>query len=144
MKTLAITLCAAGVLVAFVWLARAGAGGGSAKTRDDDSATKITHANADEAAKLVAEKKVTVLDIRTAKEYAAGHIAGATQVDYYAADFKERLSRLDKSKTWLVHCAAGGRSTMALKSLKKLGFQSIVHLDGGFNAWKKAGEPVEQ
>ncbi len=83
-----------------------------------------------------------MLDIRTPKELAAGHIAGATNVDFYAADFEQRLGELDKHLTWLVHCAFGGRSTKSLASLLKLQLPSVVHLNGGFNAWKKAGEPV--
>ena len=107
-------------------------------------AEKITHADAKEAAKLVAKKEVVVLDVRTPGEYSAGHIAGATNLDFQASDFSERLTKLDREKTYLVHCASGGRSTKALPQFSKLGFKRVVHLDGGIKAWQAAGNPVEK
>ncbi len=108
------------------------------------SKTKIEHVDADGAAKLTADKKAVVLDVRTPKEYEAGHVAGAKLIDFNAADFEKKLAALDKGKTYLVHCAAGGRSTKSLEVFKKLEFKSVVHLDGGFKAWEKAGKPVEK
>ena len=105
---------------------------------------KITHVGPDGAAKLIAEGKIVVLDLRTPDEFASGHIAGARPMDCQAPDFAQKLGALDKSKTYLVHCASGGRSTRALKEFQKLEFQSVVHLDGGLTAWKRAGQPVVQ
>ena len=65
-------------------------------------------------------------------------------VDFRATDFEKRIGQLDKSKTYLVHCAAGGRSTQALPILKKQELKTIYHLDGGFNGWKKEGLPIEE
>ncbi len=118
--------------------------GGEKKPSGGAADQGVAHVDAAGAAKLLADKKVLVLDIRTPKEFAGGHIAGATNLDFYAADFESRLGQLDKSKTYLVHCAVGGRSTKSLAQFKKLGFQSVVHLDGGFKAWQKAGKPVEK
>ena len=106
--------------------------------------TKIVHADPVEAKKLVSEKKVEVVDVRTPKEYEGGHIAGAKNIDFQAADFEKKLAELDRGKTYLVHCAAGGRSTKSLESFKKLQFKSVVHLDGGLRVWEKAGNPVEK
>jgi rhodanese-related sulfurtransferase len=108
------------------------------------SPAKITHVGPDGAAKLIAEGKITVLDLRTPDEFARGHIAGARLLDCQAKDFAQTLGELDKTKTYLVHCASGGRSTQALKQFQKLGFQSVVHLDGGLSAWKRAGKPAAQ
>ena len=104
----------------------------------------VNHVNAKEAQKLVAEKKVVVLDVRTPEEFKEGHITGATNIDFRATDFQKRIGELDKSKTYLVHCAAGGRSTQSLPILKKEEFKSVYHLDGGFNGWKKEGLPIEK
>ncbi len=108
-----------------------------------DGPVEPKHVDAQQAAKLLKENKdVVVLDIRTPDEFASGHIAGARNVDYLASDFGKKVAELDKSKTYLVHCAAGSRSTKSLSTFKKLSFPSIYHLDGGFNAWEKAGNPV--
>lgn len=104
----------------------------------------VHHVNPAAAQKLIAEKKVVVLDVRTPKEFAAGHIAGATNINYLAADFAKTIAGLDTNQTYLVHCAVGGRSTQALPKLEKLQFQSIYHLDGGIKAWEKAGLPVQK
>lgn len=120
---------------AVFWLAAATAG---------DSAADVHHVDAQQAQKLVSEKKVVVLDIRTPGEFDKGRIAGAKNIDFLAPDFEQRLEKLDKSKSYLVHCASGGRSTHSLALFKKHDFHSIYHLDGGMKAWEKAGLPVEK
>jgi rhodanese-related sulfurtransferase len=106
--------------------------------------TKVEHVDAEGAAKLIAEKKVVVIDIRTPEEYKEGHIAGAKLINFRSNAFEPTLEKLDKDQTYLVHCAAGTRSTRSLSTFKRLEFKSIVHLDGGFTAWQKAGKPVEK
>ncbi len=87
---------------------------------------------------------LVILDVRTRKEFAAGHLAKATNLDLYASDFEKQLARLDKTKPYLVHCAIGGRSAEARDKMKELGFQTIYHMDGGFKAWQKAGKKSEK
>jgi rhodanese-related sulfurtransferase len=106
------------------------------------SAGEVTHVKAPEAAKLVQEKKVAVLDVRTPEEFKEGHIEGAKNVDFKAADFADKLKSLDKSQPYLVHCRAGGRSTGSLEVLKELGFEKIFHLDEGIMGWEEANLPV--
>ncbi|MBP9900408.1 MAG: rhodanese-like domain-containing protein [Verrucomicrobiota bacterium] len=102
----------------------------------------VHHVNPAEAQKLIADKKVVVLDVRTSKEFAAGHITGATNINFLSAEFAKAIAGLDTNQAYLVHCAVGGRSTQALPKLEKLQLQSIYHLDGGIKAWEKAGLPV--
>ncbi len=85
---------------------------------------------------------VVVLDVRTAKEFSEGHLANAVNLDFYAPDFAQQLGKLDKSKTYLVHCAAGGRSAKACTTMTQLNFTSAVNLEGGYKAWVKAEKPV--
>ena len=99
----------------------------------------------DEAEKLLkGNPKIVVLDVRTPEEFVAGHLAGAKNVDFKAADFAEKVAALDKSKTYLVHCAAGGRSSKTLDVMKGKNFAALYHLNEGFKAWEKAGKPVEK
>lgn len=108
-------------------------------------AVGVKHVDAKEAAKLLKDNpKIVVLDIRTKKEFDHGHIKDAKNIDFWGDDFEADIKKLPHDKTYLVHCASGGRSTKSLEVFKKLGFKSIVHLDGGFNAWKKADEPVDK
>jgi rhodanese-related sulfurtransferase len=116
--------------------------------RADDSTnaapTKATHVDGKEAGKLVAKGDITVIDIRTPSEFAGGHIAGATNINYRANNFSEQIEKLDRDKTYLVHCAVGARSTSSLPKFEKLGFKHIIHLDGGIRSWEAAGNPVEK
>lgn len=98
----------------------------------------------EQAQKLIAEKKVVVLDVRTPSEFAAGHIAGATNLDYKAEDFKTRVAALDKNQAYLVHCASGVRSASACAVMDKLDFKTLYDLKGGISAWQDAGLPVEK
>jgi len=82
--------------------------------------------------------------VRTKEEYAAGHIAGAVNIDVNAPDFEEKVAKLDKNKTYLVHCAAGARSAKACGKMSKLDFPKLYNLEGGFRAWEKAGNKAEK
>ena len=98
----------------------------------------------DEFEKLRADRKNIVLDVRTKEEYAAGHIPGAVNLDVNAPDFPEKIAKLDKNKTYLVHCAAGGRSAKACDRMSRLDFPKLYNLGGGFRAWEKAGNKPEK
>jgi rhodanese-related sulfurtransferase len=103
----------------------------------------VTHLNTQQAQKLIAEKKVIVLDLRTPQEFSAGHIAGATNINFRAANFDKAIAALDKNQTYLLYCASGNRSTQALPKFEKLEFKSLCHLDGGLKAWQKEKLTVE-
>ncbi|MDQ3621031.1 MAG: rhodanese-like domain-containing protein [Verrucomicrobiota bacterium] len=97
----------------------------------------------DEAEKTLKEnKQVVVIDLRTPAEFKGGHLEGAKNLDFLSPEFAKKVSELDKSKTYLVHCAAGGRSTKSLKVFQDQKFGSVLHLSEGFQAWQKAGKPV--
>lgn len=91
---------------------------------------------------LSKEKDVVVLDVRSAFEFGGDKIAGAKNISYSAPDFKERVDKLDKEKTYLVYCASGSRSAGACNYLKTAGFTHIYNLKGGIESWKSAGLPV--
>jgi len=112
------------------------------KTNAPTGVTVVTNVQTEVAAKLVAEGKVVVLDVRTPGEFAEGHIAGATNINFMDKDFATQVGKLDRDKVYLVYCAVGGRSKRCLPQLQKLGFKQIYHFDGGFSAWEEAGKPV--
>ena len=110
--------------------------------RDTDG---VRHVNATEAAEIVQKyPSVQVLDVRTGFEYKRGHISNAININYYSLKFKEKLDKLDKNTTWLVHCRTGVRSGKSLPILQALGFTSIIHLDGGTSAWTRASQPLQK
>jgi rhodanese-related sulfurtransferase len=106
------------------------------------AADLVQHVKADEAAKILADGKTAVVDVRTPDEFKDGHLKGAKNIDIMSSDFEAQLSKLDKTQPTLVHCQAGGRSTRALKVFEKLGFTHLIHLDDGYGGWEAAGKPV--
>lgn len=106
---------------------------------------KVKHVSAVQAAEYIKKNPDTVvLDVRSPAEFANGHIKGSINIDFKAASFADDLKKLDRTKTYLVHCQAGGRSTSSLDTFKKLGFQQILHLDGGMMDWGKEQLPIEK
>lgn len=85
---------------------------------------------------------VQLIDVRTPDEYKAGHISNAKNINFYAADFKDQMEKLDKSKAIAVYCGVGGRSGKASTILTQLGFKTIYDLQGGMSAWKAKGKKV--
>ena len=98
-----------------------------------------------DAEKLIkADPKVVIIDVRTPEEFKAGHIPGAKNIDFNGDDFEKQIAALDKSKTYVVHCAAGGRSAQACKVIEQVKLPSVYHMNEGFKTWEKAGKPVEK
>ena len=94
--------------------------------------------------KLIDEKKSYLIDLRTDDELKnKGFIKGATQIDYFRKDAEMVIAKLDKSKTYLIYCAGGGRSGECAELMKKEGFTHVVNLEKGFDDWKKKGFEVE-
>ena len=105
---------------------------------------KFKNIGVDQFDKLRQQTNAVVLDVRTPKEFTAGHIPGAVNIDWNAADFASKAGTLDKSKTYLVHCAVGGRSAKASDKMTALQFTNVYNLEGGMKAWENAGKPVEK
>lgn len=97
----------------------------------------------DELDKMRKADGVVVLDVRTAKEFATGHVPGAKNIDFYADDIDRQLQALDKAKTYYVICRSGGRSGMTCEKMAGLKFPHFMNVEGGMLAWKKAGKATE-
>jgi len=100
------------------------------------------NADVQEFAELIADSNVVVLDVRTAAEFAEGHIQGAVLIDQGQSDFMEKAkATLPTDKTIAVYCRSGRRSANAAGRLADAGYK-CVNLKGGIIAWKKANMPV--
>jgi hydroxyacylglutathione hydrolase len=83
---------------------------------------------------------VELLDVRARTEVEQGCIGGAEHI--HAGYLPRNLERLDKSKTYVIYCAGGDRSSIASSFLQQQGFKHVINVVGGFNAWKEAGLPI--
>lgn len=93
--------------------------------------------------KINSVNKAIILDVRTEKEFQAGHIKKAVNIDYNGSDFETRINQLDTNETFFVYCKSGGRSSSAVSYMKEQGFSNIFELKEGIDAWKKNKLPVE-
>ena len=112
----------------------------------DPPATKAHALNPVQLDQLIAERKdVVPLDVRNARDHHEGHLKNSINLDSRAADFKGELAKLDKSKTYVVYCVRGlKRTDEGVAALNELGFEHVLALEGGYNAWLKEGKPVEK
>ena len=96
----------------------------------------------EEYAKAIEDTTIVRLDVRTAEEYAEGHIEKTLNIDVLKSDFeKKAVAALPKNKTIAVNCRSGKRSKNAARILVKNGFK-VIELDAGYNGWTSTGMPV--
>lgn len=92
--------------------------------------------------KTIADTTIVRLDVRTAKEFAEGHIDKAINIDVLQDDFEQKaIAILPKDKTIAVNCRSGKRSKNAAQILVKNGFK-VIELDSGYTGWVSAGKKV--
>lgn len=96
---------------------------------------KFKSVDAKEFEKVISDTTVVRLDVRTAEEYAEGHIDGAINIDVNSPDFEEKaLSALPLTKTIALYCRSGRRSKKAADILSDKGYK-IVELNTGYIGW---------
>ena len=111
----------------------------------DEKAAAVQNLKATEiSAALKKDEKIIILDVRTATEYAEGHLAGAKNIDFLAKDFGAKIAKLDPKKTYVVHCKSGGRSGRSMKQFKAKGFVKILHMSDGYLGWIDAKLPIKK
>ena len=114
----------------------------SIKTLVSEAMQEIKTINADEAFKMVEDKKCNLIDIREARELEKNgtvensvHISrGMMEIflDPNSAYFQQ--GKLDQNKEMVLFCAGGVRSALAVKALKNMGYEKISHIEGGFGS----------
>lgn len=95
--------------------------------------------------------KVTLIDIRESEELEqSGKIPGSVHaprgmLEFYAdSSLPYHKPEFEKDNRIILHCASGGRSALAVATLKEMGYKNVAHLDGGLKAWKEAGLPASE
>jgi len=112
----------------------------SLQTLVSETSKEIKTINVDEAYQMVQDKSCNLIDIRESNELEnSGSIEGASHIprgmlevylDPNSPVFQN--GKLDQNKEFVLFCAGGIRSALAVKSLKDMGYQKISHIEGGF------------
>ena len=117
------------------------AGGFKAWKKDGREVDSITSITVDELVKIKeGDPSIHILDVRKNSEYLSEHVIGAENapLDY----INDSMLKVDKSKTYYVHCAGGYRSMVFNSTLKARGYENLIDVAGGFKAIKES-EKIE-
>ena len=93
------------------------------------------------SARRAAGNAPVVIDVRTAEEFAAGHIPDALNIPF--DQVAKRISEVDAPHGVALYCMVGPRARKGESALLDAGYTSVLHLEGGMAAWQAAGLPVD-
>ncbi len=94
----------------------------------------------DDVAERLGSSGTTVVDVRGATEWRAGHLPGVDPIP--VGHLGRRLDELPRDGELILHCQGGGRSAIAVSLLQRAGFDNVSHMAGGFGAWASQDHPV--
>jgi hydroxyacylglutathione hydrolase len=114
--------------------------GGVAAWRESGLPTAtISQISVNELEQRLKSNSIQVLDVRREPEWESAHISEAT---WWPLDnFKVSPPEMDRDATIAVHCKSGYRSMIASSLLQRAGFQHVINVSGGFDAWQQAKLP---
>ena len=108
-----------------------------------DSAA-VTDIGPADLVEVVADGEAVVLDVRTPAEFAAGHVAGALNIDVSSPTFDDEIAALPDDGTYVVYCRSGNRSAQAAATMVDAGFEDVYNVDAGLSTLSSAGIPLTQ
>ena len=103
---------------------------------------KFSSVDTNAFARVIAMKKVQLVDVRTPGEYANGHLPDAININVNDADFEEQATQLNKARPVAIYCRSGNRSKRAANILTNMGYK-VIELDAGYVGWVNEGRLVE-
>ncbi|HTH62354.1 MAG TPA: rhodanese-like domain-containing protein [Paraburkholderia sp.] len=95
-----------------------------------------------EATQLINRHNAVIIDLRTADDFAKGHLPSARNLPFSELPAKIGQFAKNKSNPVLLVCQSGQQSQKAQRAVKDAGFAEVHVLNGGINAWQQAGMPV--
>ena len=111
----------------------------------NDAKTRIEEIDINGYKKMLAAGENPVLvDTREESEWAAGHAKGAVHLSKGVIERDVETKIPDKNTKMVLYCGGGFRSALAADNLQKMGYTSVISLDGGWRAYTQAGLPVER
>ncbi|HWO94342.1 MAG TPA: rhodanese-like domain-containing protein [Dehalococcoidia bacterium] len=103
----------------------------------------FTRISIDEAEEILRGDNVALIDVREPHEYEEGHLPGAKLLPVNSV--LQRADELPKDKDLVFVCAKGQRSALAAEMAAALGHTTqLYNIEGGTDAWREAGKPIEK
>lgn len=87
--------------------------------------------------RLDAGENLLMIDVRSAEEYASGHISGSRLIPLFTIPLRHQ--EIPQDAPIIMVCRSGARSSAAITQLQKLGFTDLTNLTGGVMGWQRAG-----
>ena len=110
----------------------------------DDAKSRIREVSVEDTrARIAADPKARLIDVREDDEWRAGHAAGAEHLGKGIIERDIETSVPDKSTELILYCGGGYRSALAADVLQRMGYTNVWSMAGGWKAWKESGAPVE-
>ena len=109
----------------------------------DDARTRIRECNVEDVKKRMdADDKFYLVDVREESEFAASHLPGAIYIGkgVIERDIETKIPDLDADI--VLYCGGGYRSALAADALQKMGYTSVISMDGGFRGWTDVSHPL--
>ena len=131
------------VLVAFLFCSFSQAQIKTPKQILEQINSKITWNNVEELKnKIDSQHQFKLIDIRTEKEYLAGHIKNAIWLPRGFLEFKIQKLISDPETEIIVYCKRGSRSALSVHTLIEMGYRNVLNLEGGFEEWVDKGNSI--
>ena len=110
----------------------------------EDSKTRVRETDIREVKRrLDAGDKFHLVDVREESEWARGRLPRALHLSKGVIERDIEKAIPDRSAPIVLYCGGGFRSALAADNLQKMGYTSVISMDGGWRAWNEAGYPVE-
>ena len=82
-----------------------------------------------------------IIDVRAPSEWKSGHVPGARRI--FLPELRDKVDELDRERPIAAYCDSGYRASIATSILKQEGFTDVSNVPGSWQAWKKAGLPID-
>ena len=83
-----------------------------------------------------------LVDVRTLEEFQSGYISGAINIDFFSADFIDKIKEFETSINLILYCRTDNRSSKSAKILADYDFKNVYVIKGGIEEWIGQGNPV--
>ena len=83
-----------------------------------------------------------LVDVRTLEEFESGHISSAINIDFFSADFIDKIKEFDTSLNLILYCRTDNRSSKSAKILADNDFKNVYVITGGIEEWIGQGNPI--